>query len=394
MRFEMRKLIFIIILFCVNIAYAAEVKWTAKTELTTPASADIMLCVDDPGGSPVSKKMTLGNLFTLIDTSTELSAILGDETGTGALVFGTSPTFTTSIKITGGDSNPASAGEMRYDNSITGMSGGGVRWYDNDSVRLVVDLETDPSTDDYIVAYDADADGFYMKADATGAGGSAIVYDLGDDGGDDSVDVDEISIINDTGGVWSEPDDDEIQFNGTNLVYTSEIDTYAEILAIVADVNLLSESSDDTLTNKTFNADGTNNDLSNIDEDNCKSASDLVRGALEFVIDGGGSAIGAGIAGDIEIPFNCTIIRCTMLADQSGSITVDMWVDTYANYPPTNADSITDAGTTPLINASTKSQDTTLASWTTSLTAGSTIRYNVDSCSTITRCVISLIVEK
>jgi hypothetical protein len=257
MRFEMRKLIFIIILFCVNIAYAAEVKWTAKTELTTPASADIMLCVDDPGGSPVSKKMTLGNLFTLIDTSTELSAILGDETGTGALVFGTSPTFTTSIKITGGDSNPASAGEMRYDNSITGMSGGGVRWYDNDSVRLVVDLETDPSTDDYIVAYDADADGFYMKADATGAGGSAIVYDLGDDGGDDSVDVDEISIINDTGGVWSEPDDDEIQFNGTNLVYTSEIDTYAEILAIVADVNLLSESSDDTLTNKTFNADGT-----------------------------------------------------------------------------------------------------------------------------------------
>lgn len=36
-----------------------------------------------------------------IDTSAELAAIVGDETGSGALVFGTAPTFTTSINLGG-----------------------------------------------------------------------------------------------------------------------------------------------------------------------------------------------------------------------------------------------------------------------------------------------------
>lgn len=104
-----------------------------------------------------------------MDASSELLAIFDDETGTGVIVFGTAPTFTTSITITGADASPDAAGEIQYDSTVSGMSGGGLRWYDDDSVRLVVDLETDPSNDDYVVTYDADADGFYMKADATGA---------------------------------------------------------------------------------------------------------------------------------------------------------------------------------------------------------------------------------
>lgn len=64
---------------------------------------------------------------------------------------------------------PDEVGELLYDNTVAGMSGGALRWYDDNSVRMIVDLETDPSNDDYIVAYDADADGFYM-ADAAGVG--------------------------------------------------------------------------------------------------------------------------------------------------------------------------------------------------------------------------------
>lgn len=75
------------------------------------------------------------------------------------------------LQLDGADANPSAAGEVVYDNTVTGLSGGALRWYDNDSVRVIVDLETDPSDDDYVVAYDADADGFYMKADA---GGGAI----------------------------------------------------------------------------------------------------------------------------------------------------------------------------------------------------------------------------
>lgn len=110
---------------------------------------------------------------------------------------------------------------------------------------------------------------------------------------------------------------------------------------------------------------------------------------ITFVIDGGGSAITTGIKGDLEIPFACTITRATLLADQSGSIVIDIWKDTYANYPPTDADSITSA-TPPTISSATKSQDATLSSWTTSIAAGDTLRFNVDSITTIQRVTLSL----
>lgn len=118
------------------------------------------------------------------------------------------------------------------------------------------------------------------------------------------------------------------------------------------------------------------------------SANGAIR-TISFVIDGGGSAITTGIKGDLEVPFACTINRVTMLADQSGSIVVDIWKDTYTNYPPTVADTIT-AAAKPTISTATKSQDATLTGWTTSIAAGDTLRYNVDSITTITRVVISL----
>lgn len=114
---------------------------------------------------------------------------------------------------------------------------------------------------------------------------------------------------------------------------------------------------------------------------------------LNFVIDGGGSAITTGIKGDLVVDFAATITGVTLLADQSGSIVVDLWKDSYANSPPTDADSIT-ASAPPTISADVKSQDTTLTGWTTSVTAGQIIRVNVDSATTITRCTVALEVQR
>ena len=114
---------------------------------------------------------------------------------------------------------------------------------------------------------------------------------------------------------------------------------------------------------------------------------------IQFIIDGGGVTITTGIKGDIEIPFDCTITRVTALADQSGSIVVDIWKDTYANFPPTDADSIT-ASAPVTISAATKSQDATLTGWTVSLTRGDVLRYNVDSITSIQRVTISLQVTR
>ena len=114
---------------------------------------------------------------------------------------------------------------------------------------------------------------------------------------------------------------------------------------------------------------------------------------INFIIDGGGAAITTGIKGDVEIPFACTINQVTLLADQSATAVIDIWKDTYANYPATVADTIT-AAAIPTITAATKSQDATLTGWTTSITAGDIIRFNVDSNDNATRVTLSLKVTK
>lgn len=115
--------------------------------------------------------------------------------------------------------------------------------------------------------------------------------------------------------------------------------------------------------------------------------------SITFIIDGAGEAITTGQKGHVEIPFACTINQVTMLADQSGSIVVDIWKDSYANFPPTDADSIT-ASALPTITTAVKSQDSTLSGWTKAIAAGAILAFNVDSCSTIERLTLSLKVTK
>ncbi len=118
-------------------------------------------------------------------------------------------------------------------------------------------------------------------------------------------------------------------------------------------------------------------------------SADLRPTAIGFIIDGGGAEITTGEKGHIEVPYACTISRVTMLADQSGDIEVDIWKDTFGNFPPTSGDSIT-ASTVATISGDVAHQDTTLTSWTTSVTAGDILAYNVDTVKTLTRVTVSL----
>ena len=113
---------------------------------------------------------------------------------------------------------------------------------------------------------------------------------------------------------------------------------------------------------------------------------------LEFVIDGGGSTIATGIKGYLEVPFACTISQWTLLADTSGSITVDVYSDTYANYG-TNT-SMVGAGTKPVISSATKAQSAPSSWTTTSIAAGNVIGFNVTAATTVTRVTISLKVTR
>lgn len=55
---------------------------------------------------------------------------------------------------------------------------------------------------------------------------------------------------------------------------------------------------------------------------------------IAAVIDGGGSVITTGTKGMIPVDFPCVIESATLLAEQSGSIVVDVWKTTYAGAPP------------------------------------------------------------
>jgi hypothetical protein len=120
---------------------------------------------------------------------------------------------------------------------------------------------------------------------------------------------------------------------------------------------------------------------------------DLLSETISFVIDGWGSAITTGAAGWVTVPYDCTITAGRLLADQSGSIQVDVWVDTYANFPPTDGDSIT-ASAPLVLSTAQNSRDATLTGWTVALTAGDVIGFYVDSVSTVERVDVALEVSR
>lgn len=114
---------------------------------------------------------------------------------------------------------------------------------------------------------------------------------------------------------------------------------------------------------------------------------------ITYVIDGSGSVIGTGVRGQLSIPFACTITSSTLLADQTGSVVLDIWKTPFASYPPTIANSIV-AADFPTITSAQASQDVALTGWTTAISAGDTLMFNVNSATSITRLTLALAVTK
>lgn len=116
--------------------------------------------------------------------------------------------------------------------------------------------------------------------------------------------------------------------------------------------------------------------------------------AIEAVLGLKGQTLTVGTYTDVEIPWNCSIFRWTLLGDQSGSAQVDVQVCTEPQFDggtthPVAGDSIT-AGNPPTISGATKGQDTALAGWTRSLTAGNVLRCILNSVSTLQQITLSL----
>jgi hypothetical protein len=120
--------------------------------------------------------------------------------------------------------------------------------------------------------------------------------------------------------------------------------------------------------------------------------------SIQYVIDGGGVALTTGLKGVLEVPFACTITAARLLANASGSVVVNIYKTSYASYDagashPAVGDKIT-ASAPPTISSATKSSDSTLTGWTTAISAGDLLAFNVDSATTIARVTIALTVSR
>jgi hypothetical protein len=104
-------------------------------------------------------------------------------------------------------------------------------------------------------------------------------------------------------------------------------------------------------------------------------------------LDGFGGPISTGLVSYVRIPSDCTITGWDIISANgvTGSLVMDVWKDTYANFPPTSTDSI--AGSEkPTLSSATKNQDAALTTWTTTAcTKGEYLGFHVDSASTLTR---------
>lgn len=91
----------------------------------------------------------------------------------------------------------------------------------------------------------------------------------------------------------------------------------------------------------------------------------------------------------VRVPFGATITKASIAADASGSAVVNVWKDSHANFPPTVADKIT-ASAPPTLSSAQKNEDSTLTGWTTSVSAGDWLLFNLDSVTACKRITVTL----
>jgi hypothetical protein len=115
---------------------------------------------------------------------------------------------------------------------------------------------------------------------------------------------------------------------------------------------------------------------------------------IACLFDGMGAAPTAGAKKPwVLVPFAHTITVSYIFADVSGSAVIDVWRDTYANFPPTVADTIT-ASAKPTLSGAIKATDATLTGWSTTGAANDVYMFNLDSVATCTVVGVQLTVTR
>lgn len=112
---------------------------------------------------------------------------------------------------------------------------------------------------------------------------------------------------------------------------------------------------------------------------------------IGVVVDGGGSAITTGSKGYRVIPYPCRIKEWVVVADQSGSVVVDVKRSDYDTFPTFTTIAPTNKPT--LSSAQKNRSNASLPDWS-SLNAGDVIEFVVDSAATVQKLTVFLKVSR
>lgn len=120
---------------------------------------------------------------------------------------------------------------------------------------------------------------------------------------------------------------------------------------------------------------------------------------IDYIMSGGTAIVPTGVNGPgLQVPFNCSIQAAVINGDNPlGSIVVDIWKCTETQYDggathPAVGDSIAGGNPLTITNASKATSD--LSGWTTTLTQGDWLWFNVNSVLTFSSVTVALRVSR
>ena len=122
-----------------------------------------------------------------------------------------------------------------------------------------------------------------------------------------------------------------------------------------------------------------------------------ISSGLEYTISNLGSALLTGVQPYITMPYAASITGATLVCSPSGSLTLDIWRCSYAQFDggsthPVSGDSIT--GGNPLTISSGTKATSTLSGWNKSLNQGDIIAFNISSASGVTQATVTLYLNR
>ena len=134
----------------------------------------------------------------------------------GAFTFGAGVNVEEFLTLPYGTTGPTSnEGRIQLDTDGDGstVTQGVLKVYDGTQFMYYFGVDTYPGADNYIIKYDQASNKLAWEADATGGGGSAVILDLADDDSNESTDLQEIAITNDTNSIFTEPTADKLKID-------------------------------------------------------------------------------------------------------------------------------------------------------------------------------------